>query len=84
MGLLFTNTIIILPRGDTVKLVIDDRYLNSITDLSNYSWPLEPVQMSLTRLGGVYNTTNDLALAYNHVPLSEDTKKLTSFVASEK
>ena len=33
MGSLFTNPIIILPKGDTVKLVIDARHLNSITDL---------------------------------------------------
>ena len=31
---LSTNPIIILPKGDTVKLVIDARYLNCITDLS--------------------------------------------------
>ena len=63
MDSLFTNPIIILPKGDTVKLVIDARYLNSITDLSNYSWPREPVQMLLTRLDGVYYTTSDLASA---------------------
>ena len=84
MGSLFTNPIIILPKGDTVKLVIDARYLNSITDLSNYSWPLEPAQMLLTRLDGVYYTTSDLASAYNQVPCSEDTKKLTSFVVGGK
>ena len=84
MGSLFTNPIIILPKGDTVKLVIDARYLNSITNLSNYSWPLEPVQMLLTRLDGVYYTTSDFASAYNQVPLSEDTKKLTSFVVGGK
>ena len=33
MGSLFTNPIIILPKGDTVKLVIDAQYLNSITNL---------------------------------------------------
>ena len=84
MGSLFTNPIIILPKGDTVKLVIDARYLNSITDLTNYSWPLEPVQMLLTRLDGVYYTTSDLASAYNQVPLTEDTKKLTSFIVGGK
>ena len=80
VGLLFTNPIIILPKGGTVKLVIDARYLNSITDFSNYSWPLEPLQMLLTRLDGVYYTTSDMASVHNQVPLSEDTKKLTSFV----
>ena len=33
--------------------------------------------MLLTRLDGVYYTTSDLASAYNQVPLSEYTKKLT-------
>ena len=84
MGSLFTNPIIILPKGDTVKLAIDARYLNSITDLSKYSWPLEPIRMLLTRLDGVYYTTSDLASAYNQVPLSEDTKKPTSFVVCGK
>ena len=88
MGSFFTNPIIILTKGDTVNLVIDAvidaQYLNSITDLSNYSWPLEPVQMLLTRLDGVYYTTSDLAYAYNQVHLSEDTRKLTSFVIGGK
>ena len=35
MGSLFTNPITILPKEDAVKLVIDIRYVNSITDLSN-------------------------------------------------
>ena len=64
--------------------MIDDRYLNSITDLSKYSWLLEPVQSLLIRLNGVYFTTSELASAYNQVPLSEDTKKLTSFVVGGK
>ena len=83
IGSLLTNPIIILPKGDTVKFVIDARYLNSITDLSNYSWPPEPVQMLLTRLDGVYYTTSDLASAYNQVPLSEDNKKLLVSLLAE-
>ena len=83
-GSLFTNPIIFLPKEDTVELLIDARYLNSITHLSNYSWPLEPVQMLLTRLDGVYYTTSDMASAYNQVPVSEDTKRLTNFVVGGK
>ena len=60
MGSLFTNPIIILPKGDTVKLVIATRYFKFSTDLSNYSWPPEPLQMLLTRLDGVYYATSDL------------------------
>ena len=43
MGSFFTNPIIILPKGNTVKLVFDARYLNSNISLLSYSWPLEPV-----------------------------------------
>ena len=84
MGSIINNPVIILPEGDTVKLIIDARYLNSITDLPNYSWPLEPEQMLLTRLDGVYYTTSDLASFYNQAPLSENIKKLTSFVVHGK
>ena len=52
LGSLFVNPIILLPKADYVKLVIDARYLNSITDLTNYSRPLEPVQMIMTRING--------------------------------
>ena len=37
MGSEFMNPIIMLTKGNIVKLVIDARYLNSITDLSRYS-----------------------------------------------
>ena len=40
--------------------------------------------MLLTRLDGVYYTTSDLASAYNQLPISEDTKELTSFVVGGK
>ena len=82
-GSIFTNPIIFLPKEDTVELLIDARYLNSITHSSNYSWPLEPVKMLLTRLDGVYYPTSDMASAYNQVPVSEDTKRLTSFVVGD-
>ena len=63
MGSSFINPFIILPKGNIVKLVIDARYLNSITDLSKYSWPLEPIGSLLTRLNGNYFTTSDLCSA---------------------
>ena len=65
-------------------MVIDAGHLNSITDLSNYSWLLEPVQMLFTRLDGVNFTTSDLASAYIQVTFSEDTKKLISLVYGGK
>ena len=84
LGSLFVNPIILLPKADYVKLVIDARYLNSITDLTNYSWPLEPVQMIMTRINGKYFTASDLSCAYHQVPLSPETQKLTSFVIGGK
>ena len=44
MGSPFVNLRILMPKNDYVKLVIDTRYLNSVTDLTNYSWPLEPLR----------------------------------------
>ena len=52
MGSLFVNPIISMPKNDYVKVVIDARYLNSVIDLTNYFWPLEPVQMIMTRVNG--------------------------------
>ena len=49
MGSLFVNPIILMPKNEYVKSVIDARYLNSVTDLTNYSWTVEPFQMIITR-----------------------------------
>ena len=84
LGSLFVNPTILLPKADYVKLVIDARYLNSINELINYSWPLEPVQMIMTRINGKYFTASDLSCAYYQVPLSPETQKLTSFVIGGK
>ena len=60
--------------------MIDACYLNSVTDLTNYSWPFEPVQMILTRVNGKFFSVSDLSCAYHQVPLSSATQKLTSFI----
>ena len=84
MGSLFVNPIILMPKNDYVNLVIDARYLNSMTDLTNYSWPLEPVQMIMTRVNGKIFSVSDLSCAYHQVPLSPETQKLTSFIIRGK
>ena len=73
-----------MPKADYVKLVIDARYLNSITDLKNYSWTLEPIQLIMTRINGKFFTVTDLSCAYHRVPLSDETQKLTSFIIGGK
>ena len=80
MGCLFVNPIILMPKNDYVKLVIDARYLNSVTDLTNYSWPLEPVQMIMTRVNGKFFSVSDLSCAFHQVPLNSAIEKLTSFI----
>ena len=81
MGSLFVNPIILMPKSDYVELVIDARFLNSVTDLSNYSWPLEPVKMIMTRVNRKIFSVSDLSCAYHQVPLmSPETQKLTCFI----
>ena len=80
MGSLFLNPIILMPKSDYVKLVKDARFLNSVTDLTIYSWPLEPVQMIMTRVNGKFFSVSDLSCAYHQVPLSPETQKITSFI----
>ena len=69
-----------MPKSDYVKLVIDARILNSVTDLTKYSWPLEHVQMIITRVNGKLFSVSDLSCAYHQVPLSTEIQKLTSFI----
>ena len=80
MGSLFVNLIIMMPKSDYVKLVIDARFLNSVADLNNYSWPLGPVQMIVNRVNGKFFSVSDLSCAYHQVPLSPETQRLTSFI----
>ena len=77
---LFVNPIILILKNDYITLVIDARYLNSVTDLTNYSRPLEPMQMIMTRINGKTFSVSDLSCAYHLVPLSLETQKLTSFI----
>ena len=84
LGSHFVNSIILLPKADYSKLVIDARYLNSLTELTNYLWPLELLQMIMTRINGKDFTASDLSCAYHQVPLSAETQKLTSFVLGGK
>ena len=84
MGSLFVNTIILIPKNDYVKLVIDARFLNSVTDLTNYSWPIEPVQMIMTRVNGNVFSVSDFSCAYHQVPFNPEAQNLTSFIIGGK
>ena len=73
-----------MPKNDYEKLVIDARFFNSVTDLTNYSWPLETVEMIMNRVNGKVFSVSDLSCAYHQVPLSPGTQKLTSFIIGGK
>ena len=76
-GNTFTNPVIILRKGESLKIVLDARYLNSMIDESKCNWPIEPVDVALTRINGTIFTTADLNSAYNQIPLDEESMRYT-------
>ena len=84
-GTTYLKPLIIIPKGDTIKCVLDDaRHLNSNTEQSDESWPIEPLAPQLARANQKYKSAIDLMYAYAHTPLDEDTIKLTSFSSGDK
>ena len=84
-GNTFTNPIIILRKGESLKIVLDARYLNSMIDESKCNWPFEPVDVALTRINGTIFTTADLNSAYNQIPLDDESMINTHFtIGNEK
>ena len=79
-GNTFINPVIILAKGESLKIVLDARYLNSLIDESKCNWPIEPIQVILTKINGKYFTTADMNSAYNQMPLDEKSRRLTQFV----
>ena len=83
-GTTYLNPPIITPKGDTIKCVLDARHLNSNTEPSDESWPIEPLAPQLARANKKYKSAFDLMYAYAHAPLDEDTIKLTSSSSGDK
>ena len=48
-GTIFLNPLIVIKKNDTIKNVLDARHLNSNTDQSSESWPLEPPATQLAQ-----------------------------------
>ena len=67
----FINPVIILAKGESLKVFLDARFLNSLIDESKCNWPIEPIQVLLTKLNGKYFTTADMNSAYSQMPLDE-------------
>ena len=79
-GNTFINPVIILKKGETLKIVLDARYLNSMIDETKCSWPIEPVNEILTKIDGEYFSIADMNSAYNQMPLDRNSRRLTNFV----
>ena len=79
-GSTFSNPVIILAKGESLKIVLDARYLNSLIDKTKCNWPIEPIQVILTKINDKYFTTADMNSAYNQMPLDEQSRQLTQFV----
>ena len=73
-----------MPKINYVKLVIDASYLNWVTNLTNYSWLLEAVQMIMTRVNGNTFSISVLSCTYHQVLLTQGTQKITSFTMGGK
>ena len=83
-GTTYLNPLIIMPKGDTIKCLLDARHLNSNTEQSDESGPIEPLAPQLARANKKYKSAIDLMYAYAQTPLDEDTIKLTSFCSGDK
>ena len=78
-GNTITNPVIILRKEESLKIVLDARYLNSMIDESKCNWPIEAVDVALTRINGTIFTTADLNGAYNQIPLDDQSMRYTHF-----
>ena len=83
-GTTYLNPLIIIPKGDSIKCVLNARHLNSNIEQSDESWPIEPLAPQLARANKKYKSAIDLMYAYAHTPLDEKTIKLTSFSSRDK
>ena len=53
---------------------------HSLIDESKCNWPIEPIQVILTKINGNCFTTADINSAYNQMPLNEQSRRLTKFI----
>ena len=79
-GNTFTNPVIILAKGESLKIILDASYLNSLIEESNCKGPIEPIQVLLRKINGKTFTTADMSSACNQMPLDEQSRRLTQFV----
>ena len=72
----FINPVIILKNEESLKIVLDSRQLNTMIDGTKCSWPIEPIQIILTRTKGPNFSIADMNSAYNQMPLDKPSQRL--------
>ena len=79
-GNTFINPVIILKKGESLKIVLDANQLNTMIDETKCSWPIEPIQVILTRIKGPIFSIADMNSTYNQMPPDKPSQRLTNFV----
>ena len=80
----YLNPLNIIPKVDSINCVLDARHLNSNTEQSDESCPIEPFAPELARASEKYKCPIDLMYAYAHTPLDEKTINITNFSSGDK
>ena len=70
-GNTFINPVIVLKKGESLKIVSVARQLNTMVDETKSSWPIELIQIILTRIKGPIFSGVDLNSAYNQMQLNK-------------
>ena len=76
------SPVIILKKAESLKIVLDARQLNTMIDETKFSWPIEPIQVILTRIKGPIFSIADMNSAYNQMSLDKPSQRLTNFVSA--
>ena len=74
------NPLIILAKGESLKIVLGAIYLNSLIDETKCNWPIELNQVIPTKINGKNFTTADMNSAYNQMSFDEQSRRLTQFI----
>ena len=73
-----------MKENDSIKIVLDARFLNSNTDQQSKSWPLKPLATELARANKKYKSASDLMYTYAHAALDLETFELTGVSSGDK
>ena len=77
----FINPVIIHKKGESLIIVLDALQLKTMIDETKCSWPIEPIQIILTRIKGpIFLSIADMNSAYNQMPLDKPSQRFTNFV----